>query len=377
MKHTERSTMALAFFFALLGVGLSSCSQRFPLGPVNMMVIQPTGPSCQYEVSTAALQTIENISELRGLLGQVVFNPNDLESDTNILRLGLGFQRLDLQLSGSNGFFAPLDKSSLLGASLYYAIEKGYFLFKNLDPVADLKNIVPNLSETYMVKNAKLKGNTDQTSFYSDNAAYIQVEGNQGPRNYFLHFPNEEITKIPLGFNAGVLVHEYAHMVVQYLFHNKRSESGKNLNAESENTLAAFEEGFADYFAFLATNDPSFFHCSFPGTDSGDRDLSHAKSLTPAQFNSIRNSNDFDSHDGGSVWASVQYQIGEVIGHQENGRSLIRLINNLATCTGLASNQASVNFNVLRNCHLQALGGNGSSRAQQIYQTAFGSAGGF
>jgi len=366
----------LPIVLALLSLGLTSCTQQLPLGSVNMMVIQPVGPSCQYQISSAPLQTIENISNLQGLLGRVVVYPNDLESDPNTLQFGLGFQRLDLQLSGSNGSYAPLDKDSLLGVSLYYGIEKGYLLFKNLDPVGDLLNVVPNMRDTYIVQNAELKSQSFTDKNYSDNAAYVQINGSNGPRDYFFHFPNKEITTIPLGFNAGVLIHEYSHMVAQYLFHNKRSEAGKNLSSDSENTLASFEEGFADYFAFLATGDPGFFHCSFP-LGEGDRDLSHPKSLTPAQLNAINTSIDFDSHDGGAVWASAQYQIGQLIGHEANGRSLVRFINNLASCTGLASSQAQINFNVLRNCHLQALGSSGNSRIQQIYQSAFGSAGGF
>ncbi|NBX75202.1 MAG: hypothetical protein EBQ92_01445 [Proteobacteria bacterium] len=367
---------ALYLFLALLGLGITSCTQQLPLGPVNMMVIQPVGPSCQYQIKSAPLQTMENISNLQGLLGRVVVHPEDLESSPDILQLGLGFQRLDVQFSGSNGSFAPLDKDSLLGASLYYGIETGYLLFKNLDPAGDLLNIVPNMRDTYIVQNAELKSQPSSSELYSDNAAYAQIDGANGKHDYFLHFPNKNILSIPLGFNAGVLIHEYAHMVAQYLFHNKRSEAGKNLSSESENTLAAFEEGFADYFAFLATADPAFFHCSFP-QEEGNRDVSQPKFLTTGQLSSITSSIDFDSHEGGAVWASVQYQIGQLIGHEVNGRSLVRFINNLASCTGLASSRASVSFGTLKNCHLQALGASNNTRVQQLYQNAFGAAGGF
>lgn len=369
--------MVRNFLLASFSLGLVSCSQTLPLGPVNMMVIQPVGPYCQYQVSSAPLQTMEDISQLQGLLGRVVFHPNDVDSDPDILQLGLGFQSLDLRLSGSGYSFAPLNKDSLLGVSLYYAIEKGYLLFKNLDSAGDIFTVVPNMRETYLVENTKMKDSAAQNSSFSDNAAYIQVNGSNGPRNYFLHFPNENISALPLGFNAGVLVHEYAHMVVQYLFHNKRSQAGMSLSTGSENTLGAFEEGFADYFGFLATNDPTFFHCSFPGTSDGDRDLSHAKSLTSDQLNAINTSLNFDPHDGGAVWASAQYQIAQLIGPEANGRSLVQFINNLASCTHLDSSQATINFNVLRDCHLQALGSNNSPAIQQIYQAAFSRAGGF
>lgn len=353
---------------------LSSCSQPFSGGALNMLVIQPTGPSCQYQVAPAPILTLDSLSELRGLLGRVVTHPDDLESDPNILDFGQGFRPLDARFSGSGNNFGPLDKSTLWGTSLYYALERGYFLFKNLDAGADLTAWVPNLRDTLIVQNAKLRTVSDRNIFYSDNAAYLQIDSSQGSKDYFLAFPNNEITKIPLGFNAGVMIHEFTHMVTQYFFHSKRSQAGRELTDSSTNVLNAFDEGNSDYFAFLATRDPRFFHCSFP--DGTDRDLSHNKVLTSAQASSIRTSIDFDAHTTGAVWASVQYQIGELIGHEENGRSLVRFLMNLASCTGLSSSSAQVTFATLRNCHFQALGNRNSSQIQQIYQNAFSAAGG-
>ncbi|NBX93224.1 MAG: hypothetical protein EBQ85_08350 [Proteobacteria bacterium] len=357
----------------LVSLALSSCTQSFLGGPITMTVIQPSGAYCKYQVGPATIQTLDSVSEMRGLMGQVVSHQDDLESSSSILESGMGFQRLDLRFAGSGNTFGPLDKTSLIAASLYYSLEKGYFLFKNLDPAGDLNSIVPNLRDTFIVQNAKIKAIPEEGKMLSDNAAYLQMDGPQGPRNYFLSFPNEEIKTIPLGFNAGVMVHEFAHYFTQYAFHMKRSEAGKNLTDESENTLNAFDEGNSDYFAFLATRDPGFFHCSFP--NAGDRDLSHPKVLTNQQLQAIRTSVDFDSHDGGAVWASVQYQIGEAIGHEQNGQSLISFLNRLATCTGLSSSSARVTFNTLKNCHIQALGNRATPQVQQIYQSAFGALG--
>lgn len=343
-------------------------------GPFNLVVIQATGPSCQYQVGPAPVQTLENLSELKGLLGQVVSNPQDLEANPDILELGLGFIPMDLRLSGSGNTYGPLDKSTLLGLSLYYSIERSHLLFKNLDPAADLTQIVPNMRDTLIVENAKLLTLQDSSKSYSDNAAYLQVEGTQGPRNYFFHFPNETIQAIPLGLNTGVLAHEYTHMVTQYLFHNRRSQAGKEVDTSSENVLLFFEEGLADYFGFLATQDPGFFHCSFRG--GSERDLSRLKSLTSLQANSVRTGIDFDSHEGGAVWASVQYQIGQAVGHETNARSLIKFLSNLASCTGLNSNRTQVSIQTLNNCHIQALGSLASPQVQQLYQSAFGALGG-
>ena len=366
MKQLSLSLLSLFF--------LSGCTQA-PLGGIfDLIVIQATGPSCQYQVGPASVQTLENLSELKGLLGQVVSHPEDLESNADILDLGLGFRPMDLRMSGSGNTYGPLDKSTLLGFSLYYSIEKAHFLFKTLDPSADLTQIVPNMKGTLIVENAKLKHLQEASKNYTDNAAYLQVEGSLGDRDYFLHFPNETISAIPLGLNPGVLAHEYSHMVTQYLFHNRRSQSAKELDTRSENILDFFEEGLADYFGFLASQDPSFFHCSFPG--GTDRDLSHPKTFTSQQADALRTGLDFDSHEGGAVWASVQYQIGQRVGHEANARSLIRFLSNLASCTGLSSSRTQVTVNAINNCHIQALGTLASPQIQQIYQSAFGVVGG-
>lgn len=358
-----------------MGILLVSCTQSLPNGPVQMMVIQPVGPSCQYRIAPAPLQTLESLSELRGLVGKVVTHPQDIDSDPDILELGVGFERLDLRFSGSGGVYGPLDKSSLLAVSLYYAVETGYLLFKNLAPSADMSLLSRNLRDTFIVQNAQLTTTQDSQKRYGDNAAYLQIDGASGPLDYFLAFPNNEITKIPLGFNLGVMVHEYTHMIAQYLFHNKRSQAGKDLSIESENILAGLEEGLADYFGYLGTKDPSFFHCSFPNLSN--RDLSQAKVLTSLQNDSFRATSGFDAHDTGAVWASTFYQVGELIGHAETGKSLIQFMGNLASCTGLSSSSAQLSIQGITSCHLQALGSKGTSQVQQIYQNAFRAAGGF
>jgi len=338
-----------------------------------MTVLQAVGPGCQYKVAPAPLFTLNSLDTVRGSLGSVVTHPKDLETTPEILDQGAGFSPLDLQLSGSGNHFGPINKSSLLGLSLYHALEKGHFLFKSLDPAADLLALAPQLSNTLIVQNAILSTSIAGKS-YADNAAYVQLKTPNGPRDYFFSFPNESISAIPLGFNLGVMVHEYAHLVTQYLFHNKRSAAGLQTSDETENVLSAFEEGLADYFGFLATNDPGFFHCSFP--DGTDRDLSRPKVLTSQQLQSIRTSIGFDSHEGGAIWASVQFQIGQIIGHTENAKSLVRFLNNLASCTGLSNSNNRITFNSLQSCHLQALGPSQSAQIQQIYQAAFGAAGG-
>ena len=370
--------VSLRFFILNISLGLSlflltSCTQNFSGGMLNMTVIQPAGANCKYKVGAAPIYTLDSLTEMRGLLGKVVYHPEDLENDPQTLDLGKGFLPLDLRFAGSGNNFGPLDKSSLMAASLYYSIEKGYFLFKNLDPAGDLVNLVPNLRDTLIVQEAKITSIPEEGKSLSDNAAYLQMDGEGGLRNYFLSFPNQDISTIPLNFNVGVMVHEFAHMVTQYLFHLRRSEAGKTLYGESENTLSAFDEGNSDYFAFLATKDPAFFHCSFPG--GLDRDLSHPKYLTSQQAQAIKTSLDFDSHEGGAVWASVQYQIGEIIGHEENGKSLIGFLSRLASCTGLSSSSSRVTFGTLANCHLQSLGSRVTPQIQQIYQNAFNTAG--
>ena len=73
--------------------------------------------------------------------------------------------------------------------------------------------------------------------------------------------------------------HEFSHLIFQHLFY----EPGIKRNTEvgstkpTMNTLSALDEGIADYFGFLAVQDPGYFLCSFPREN---RDLAVPKAFT-------------------------------------------------------------------------------------------------
>ncbi len=174
--------------------------------------------------------------------------------------------------------------------------------------------------------------------------------------------------------------HEFSHLVFQHLFYEPGIKRNMEIGASKPTThsLAALDEGLSDYFGFLATQDPGYFLCSFP---QENRDLAHPKYFTHSVISRIESSSDdyFDSHEGGAVFASIQYEIGQNLSnHQLVGQSLLKLMSNLLTCSSTVSgNTLNFNFADVARCHLGILSTDSRAQqmARQIYQKYLGSYG--
>ena len=363
----------------ILVLALVSCAHESDVGgPLQVQLIQSVGPRCQYTIAPTTIQTLDSLTEMRGKLGIVVTSALNLGSQPDLLNYAIGFQTVDSQFLKSGNDYYPTDFTSLFAASLYYAVETGYFLHAKLNPEADFVKTVPGFAaKTLMVYNAIDSDGTDGDVII-DNAEYLPHSiGNTGltDRNYIFSYPNDSRVQMPLGLNLGIMVHEYTHLVFNYLFFEKMVTRGETLSSSPENptesTLSAVNEGLADYFGFVAAKDPSYFLCSFP---SQDRDLSIPKYLT-AELRSQLSlaasdpTSPFDPHVVGAVFAAINYEIGNAIGHEENARTLSSLIATLLDCAG-ARGQGSIalNFDTVVRCHV-AVGGAHSTTIQQIYQS--------
>lgn len=363
-----------------------SCNKSTPIGPVSVTVIQPMGGHCRYSVSPATIQTLDNLQEMRGKVGRVLFSSKDLEQNPEILKTGKGLQPVDIELFKSGNTFVPANLDSLFAASLYYSVELGYLQTKRLDPNIDLAAIVPNLSDTRIIHRARrVTGTNGDRSEISDNAEYYPLKttasnGVSNLLNYFFSYPTVHIKEIPLGLNIGIMNHEFSHLIFQHLFYEPGIKRNMQVGESkpTSHTLAAVDEGFADYFGFLAVQDPGYFLCSFP---TENRDLARPKIFTPDIVSGIESNSErnFDSHEGGAVWAAIQYEIGETLGdHQLVGKSLLKLMSNILVCSSTASNNTlNFNFADLARCHQAILSADGRAGqvAQQVYRKYLGSYG--
>ncbi len=378
--------MRLEYVFILSVFVLAGCSLEKSSGTINAMVIHYSGAGCKFSVSEQPITTLDSVTEMRGSVGRVVRSDLDINSKPEILDEYFGFRPVDVQFSKSGSSYGALDSDTLFATSLYYSIEQGYLTFQKYG--VDFNTVVPNLSETRIVHKAKsTQGSGSRKSEIHDNAEFLAnrytKNGQMNVKNFFFSYPNVDTKEVPLGLNVGVLVHEFSHLVFHWQFFENayRNLNFVNTTKPTENTLAALDEGMADYFGFMATGDPSFFLCSYPNEDRG---LTKSKSFTPEIVQSM-NSTDassFDSHEGGAVWAAIQYEIGNKIGHDVNAKSLVQLMPYLATCADTANGKnITADFGDIAKCHSALLStradsSNQSSDVKAIYNKYLGSYGG-
>jgi hypothetical protein len=319
---------------------------------------------------------------MRGRVGRVLYSSSNLDRNPDILKSGVGLKPIDTDFVNSGDALMPANLDTLFAASLYYSVEAGYLLMKALDPSIDLAAIIPNLADTRIVHHAKrLSDSNNSQKEISDNAEYFSLSRSGfATLNYFFSYPTDEVKEIPLGLNLGVMNHEFSHLIFQHLFYEPGIKRNLEVGSDkpTSHTLAALDEGFADYFGFLATKDPGYFLCSFPREN---RDLSLPKFFSPEVIARIESSSNdyFDSHEGGAVWAAIQYEIGQALGdHQLIGKSLLKLMSNILECPNtIRGNTLSFNFGDLARCHQSILStdSRAQSLARQIYLKYLGSYG--
>lgn len=375
---------AVKFLFLAFGLMCAfvstGCNQPVMQGPATVSIIYPASGHCKYTIGPVNLTTLENLQKMSGKVGRVLHSSNNLDDNSNALVSGEGLKSVDTEFFKSGNTFIPANLDTLFAASLYYSVEVGYLLTKQIEPSVDLASVIPNLRDTRIVHRAiRSSGQTGSRAEISDNAEYLSIRSSPYVLNYFFSYPTEEVKDIPLGLNLGIMNHEFSHLIFQHLFYEPGIKRNMDVGSSkpTTNTLAALDEGLADYFGFLATQDPGYFLCSFP---LENRDLARPKYFNSTVISGIEGRGEyFDSHEGGAVFAAIQYELGQNIGnHQVVGQSLIRLMSNILTCSSTSSgNTLNFNFGDIAKCHLGILSSDSRAQqaARQLYQKYLGSYG--
>lgn len=154
----------------------------------------------------------------------------------------------------------------------------------------------------------------------SDNAAYFQyIDG-------FILFPMRVIDGVPLGMNRGVMFHEYHHRVFASRVYDGNifktvdlfSESPEGLHAI--NRLKAVDEGAADFFGAIGSQDPNFLARSIAGDIGVARDLRTKRVFDAAWIPGDQPvvedllSSSYDPYIPGSVFAHGLWRLREELG---------------------------------------------------------------
>lgn len=351
----------------------------------NVTLLQPKGAGCNYEIAAAQVKTLQSLSNLTGAVGQVVTSPLDLDSRPDILGSGYSMRPVDVTFYKSGATYFPANYDSLVAVSLYNAVEQSYEVYATLNPRMDLLTSYPNVGkDTWIVHDAKrmttsTTGGPEQE--VADNAEYFSVQNQSSVgdslRNFIFSYPNLEVTQMPLAVNVGIIAHEFSHLVFNHYFWEPAGTINTSGAKPTQNTLSSLDEGVADYIGYLATQDPSFFLCSFP---TENRDLSKPKIFSADVVARIQsNGSDFDAHEGGAIFAAINYEIGTALGDQrKNGALIAALIPYLLQCQDTRSgNSLSLNFRDVGACHAR-LAADDSTRntIKQIYSKYLGAYGG-
>lgn len=358
---------------------LVSCTQSETSGPITMYVIQPTPNSCSHTIAPARILTLTNVNEMRGKVGRVVYFGQDFAelTDLEALKTLEGFNPVSVNFSQSGSRYYPLDMGSLFAASLYYAIETAHLLFTRIDPSANLIQAIPNHSDTLIIQRARIAD-----AWGASYVPYPENPSQTSPANnfFFSYVSREDMTDLPFATNLGVMVHEYTHMVFQHLARKKLNAAGY-LDGEDRTTytIGALNEGLADYFGFLASGDPKFLLCSL--RNSHERDMSVLKPEEDVEdlFSKLENPGErgpFLIHEGGGIFAAIQYHIGERLkaegtgDHETHAKSLIALMKTLQSC-GTSGSKFSMHFGKVRQCHLEVVDSSTRSIVSEVYNKGF------
>jgi len=363
---------------------LVACSQDKAAGPVSVQLIHPVPGHCAYSLGATNVDTLTNITtQISGLMGQVVtssgvFSDQDAQSSSpSSLDNPSLFSPLTVNFINGGGVYAPEDIDSLFGISLYYAIEKGYELFAGLDPNADITKLT-NMPQTLIVDEGQ-RVSDPGTAVEGDNAEYLPhtitlPSGQTMTKNFFFSYPTQQVTQIPLGLNLGIMVHEFTHMEFQWLFYQPGAAAGVQIGSNdvaTPDTLSSVNEGMADFFGYMATQDPGFFLCSFP---TENRDLSVPKVFDDNLVQSIQTGNNFDPHAGGAVFAAMNYQVVLALGNPTPvAQAIIRFMYTLLNCSAAVSgNTISLDFGKVAACEIQAADPNTGSVMRQVFPQYLG-----
>lgn len=347
------NTNALSFAFILT---LSSCSQN-PSGSVKVYVVQPAGTSCQFKIAPDTIDGLDSLDELRGAVGKVVSYPkgrpdSKIEKD---LDNGTGFDPVTTQFGKKDGAYFPLDYTTAFGTNLLYWTSKTIQKAAELFPDGDITKLA-NTKDTLIIQEAKIFKDEDGNP-EKDNAGYYSFTVDGELKSYFIYWPLEKVKELPLGLNPGVVAHETTHMVFTANFREKAKKLGKDwatLRADNKKTYWVLNEGIADYLGFYMTRDPEFFLCSFKNATG--RNLADPGEFTKEFVSKFYNTSDseFDPHKGGSIWAAIQYEIGQAIkDHDKVAASNLQLAADLPNCIANATKDDPFTMARVAKCHME------------------------
>jgi hypothetical protein len=240
------------FLMLLFTVSVVGCKQKSELNDVNgnvtvkIPVASQAGDSSQYELMAVTLKGLSNLKQVSGYFAQFFFSPglnqNDLTGDSPQARF----------VKTNGDVYVPADSISQQMATLYYHIQN-LTEFSQQIGIGDVNQGPMKIGIETRIGNSEALANNN--AFYdgkSDSMLFVPYISSQ----------------LPIAVNAGIIAHEYFHSLfyktVLMRSENKKeiSSTKKMISIYNETYLRGINEGLADFWGWLYTNDEDFIHWS-------------------------------------------------------------------------------------------------------------------
>jgi hypothetical protein len=325
---------------AIAALGLAAGCAPDTQAPVKVRALVRSSNG-QYTPQEVELTTVSDIVGLKGTVAdlqggaRIVLDPNDpglaTANEQTFVNVILKASGHDVTASYINqeGVLWPADFHTWNMVTAYYNLERANDYFRTVgnvkgDDFAPVPTVYyfPDFIQTQVSQDP----GKDNAIFYS-------------PLQAFLVLPFEQIQRAPLPLNAGIMAHEYSHLVFNRLayqgalFPEALVVWSSTSPSPGANILKAFDEGLADYHAYGTTCrspsgcDPRFLGPSFDGAfakEVDNRDLSRTDRCMDATLLNQLLSQDVGTWSGngseyrvGTMLATALFQAGESTSQRE------------------------------------------------------------
>lgn len=222
-----------------LSIFSAGCSDRFQKGS-HLYLIPFMNTDGSYTWKEVELTTLDSPIRLSGSTGSIHYKP----TANNFRDWG---PAVEPKMTKSGNVWVPLDPSSALALSAYANLEAIRRWEEFIHPKT--QNVYPRK----LVLDVLVRTSNGQIT---DNAMYVPFSDS------VLVVPYTK-SGLPLSVNQGIMTHEHFH--VQFFHNLLASAYGKYAEKESEhneNVLGAWNEGLADFYAYVFTQQPRFMDIS-------------------------------------------------------------------------------------------------------------------
>ncbi|MBM4318884.1 MAG: hypothetical protein FJ125_02750 [Deltaproteobacteria bacterium] len=320
-RRPRRTAVAVGLLCGIL-LAAAGCQED---GPLRAWVIGYTAPH-RLGLVQVELQTIEDLARLEGRAARflggagITLDHGQIQAaldeaaargehfgSADLVRLVLRDEGEPVRMAWveQGGAVYPEDYDSLAMLTAYYYLERGWLaLQRSPGGPFTMAALRAFFEPTYT--------DTEQNQLglpLLDNAMYF------APARSFVLLAGQELQRVPLPVNPGVVLHEYEHAVFDQLvfggeFAAHLLRGGQKI--KDINLLRSFDEGSADFFAAALSGDPAFVGQSFPAL-AGARDVSEVRTYDP-ELEAAAAQEQYDPYPLGSVWASALWTIGLELG---------------------------------------------------------------